>query len=92
MGDVLITKDLSLVVVLEVGASGKTFLPSCFSSKDDKNWETSVNRFGWYHIEDCKRFGWTIKQTTPKEEKPEEVTLAQVCEKFGKKVVIKKEE
>jgi hypothetical protein len=44
--------------VLEVGASGKTFLVSEWRKVITGNWMTTTS--GWYHIEEAICNGWTL--------------------------------
>lgn len=45
-------------VVLEVGASGKTFLMSMPIYQ--KNGNTTATGHQWVHVEEAERFGWTL--------------------------------
>lgn len=55
-------------VVLEVGASGKTFLMSNpVHSKDG----STITANQWMHVEEAKRFGWTLHGETEKWEPKE---------------------
>ena len=57
-GDSIFNTDGDEAKVLEVGASGKTFLRSWWEEGNDKDWETET--WGWLHIERAKELGWTL--------------------------------
>jgi hypothetical protein len=60
VGDSIFDKDGDEAKVLEVGASGKTFVKSWLKIHS-KNWDTLV--VGTFHIEQAIRLGWTLEET-----------------------------
>jgi len=62
VGDSIFNKDGDEAKVLEVGASGKTFLKSWWNDGDrlvdHRDWEIGVD--AWYHVERAKQLGWIL--------------------------------
>lgn len=79
VGDEIKIPYVGIAKVLEVGASGKTFLCSRFNSYEKID--------GWYHIEEAKNEGWTLV-TPPVEPEVQEMTVEEVSKLVGKKVKI----
>lgn len=69
-----------IFTILEVGISGKTFLPSC--ANDDE-----VCGSTWVHIEEAKKLGFTFLDEESTEEVVE-MTVEEVSKLVGKKVKI----
>lgn len=78
VGDTIVHPDGEEAEVLEVGASGKTFLRS--------DWIDKTIARQWYTLAEAKKHGWTLKGA---DETPLTVTHAEVEAKFGRKVIIK---
>lgn len=74
VGDVIVYGDGYEAVVLEVGASGKTFLRS--------NWNDFDGVFEWLHIEQAKKRGWKLKGAEAPEELVE-ITLDEIAKIKG---------
>jgi hypothetical protein len=81
VGMTLTVKDGKECKVLEVGASGKTFLRS-FHSTIGEDWEATTGC--WLHVEEAQRIGWKIKE----EKEVQEMTVEEVSKLVGKTVKI----
>lgn len=84
IGDVFVLNEGELereLIVLEVGASGKTFLVSRMS--DAADYKTRAH--AWWHIEEAQRGGWTPKDVL---EPPCKMTIAEIEAKLGKRIEV----
>lgn len=78
-GDIIIDSDRTEAMVLAV-------LPGVFLRSTWGNFDITA---GWSTLQEGQKAGWTIKQPVVETE-VEEVTMSDVCAKFGKEVKIKK--
>jgi len=85
VGDLIINNEIIRKVLVKLEG---VVLLSCYAYRDDIETDNDLKRAScWYTDFELKKDGW--KKYTPEEVK--EVTMDEVCEKFGHEVKIKKE-